>query len=134
MNSEFWYEIIRNTAIKMVGMSSEEAANFANEAIKEGKTINPDIDADTSNEHEGEQLLPLLGQASARELDKFVSYAKEQGTKMPFDLMEKGILAAGRKDMQNGLTEVLNSLKFEKPVCPECDEGMDDRGLSKKKF
>lgn len=51
---------------------------------------------------------------------------------MSFDSMEMGILAAGRKDMQNGLAEILDSLKHGEQVCPECDEKMDNRGRGKK--
>ena len=36
--------------------------------------------------------------------------------------------------MQNGLEEIVNSLKFEKPICSECDKGMIHRGRSKKKI
>jgi hypothetical protein len=77
-----------------------------------------------------------MRQLSNRELDKFIAYAKEQGTTMSFDSMEMGILAAGRKDTQNGLTEILDSLKFDKPTCPEpeCGNGMENRGRGKKKF
>jgi len=69
---------------------------------------------------------------TSREVDKFVAYAKGQGSGMSFDSMEAGILAAGRKDIQNGLTEILNSMKFDKPSCLECKEGMDNRGFGKK--
>jgi hypothetical protein len=104
-----------------------------NTAIERYKVENPDIDVDAIlAEHEGE--LPLLGSLPHRELDKFITYAKQQGTKMPFDSMEKGVLAAGRKDMQNGLSELLNSLKFDKTKCSECGEEMDNRGRSKKKL
>jgi predicted lactoylglutathione lyase len=81
---------------------------------------------------ENKELLHTLGVSSNRELDKFIAYAKGQGTKMSFDAMETGILAAGRKDMQDGLAEIANSLAFNKPVCPECDEAMDNRGKGKK--
>jgi tRNA(Ile2) C34 agmatinyltransferase TiaS len=53
---------------------------------------------------------------------------------MPFQAIEMGVLAAGRKDMQNGLTEILDSMKFDTPVCPECNEKMENRGRNKKKF
>ena len=100
--------------------------------VEQYKTENPGVDVDailSANE-----LYPILKRISNRELDKFVTYAKEQGTKMTFDSMETGILAAGRKDMQDGLAEIVNSLKFEKPTCSECDEGMENRGRSKKKL
>jgi hypothetical protein len=92
---------------------------------------NPDADvAAILSEHNAIQ--PALGALSNRELDRFIALAKSQGTKMPFDTMEMGILAAGRKDMQNGLAEVLNSLKFDKPDCSECNEGMYNNGRGKK--
>ena len=93
----------------------------------------PDVDAEAILA-ERKELQPSLGALSKREIDKFVAYAKEQGTILPFDAMESGILAAGRRDMQNGLSEIVNSLKFEKPDCPECGEGMDNFGRSKKKY
>jgi len=100
-------------------------------AIERYKAENPDIDvAATLSEHRN--LLPVLGLLPHMELSRFVAYAKEQGTKMPFDDMEMGVLAAGRRDMQNGLTEILDSMKFSKPTCPECGEDMDDRGRGKK--
>ena len=106
--------------------------NEALNAIEQYKAENPGVDVDAILSKQNE-LYPILRRLSTRELDRFVEYAKEQGTKMPFDSMEMGILAAGRKDMQNGLAEIVNSLKFEKPICPECDEVMDNRGRSKKK-
>jgi hypothetical protein len=110
-----------------------------NEAIKEAlsdveqyKVENPNVDVEAILTGQNE-LYPTLKRLSSRELDKFVTYAKEQGTQMPFDSMEMGILAAGRKDMQDGLAEIVNSLKFGKPNCQECDEEMDNRGRRKKK-
>jgi len=100
-------------------------------AIEQYKAENPDVDVEAAlAEHK--ELLPVLGLLPSRELSGFVAYAKEQGTKMPFDEMEMGVLAAGRKDMQNGLTEILDSLKFNKPTCSECGENMDNRGRGKK--
>ena len=87
-------------------------------AVEQYKAENPGIDVDAIMTTHNE-LYPTLKLLSNRELDKFVTYAKEQGTAMPFDSMEMGILAAGRKDMQNGLAEIVNSLKFEKPTCSE---------------
>jgi hypothetical protein len=52
---------------------------------------------------------------------------------MSFSDMELGVVAAGRKDMQQGLVEIADSLKFEKPECPECGEPENNRGSSKKK-
>ena len=117
--------------------TANEAINNANEAIntaiEQYKVENPDVDVDAIlAEHK--ELLPLLESSQSRELDKFIAYAKQQGTKMPFDLMEMGVLAAGRKDMQNGLAELLNSLKFDKTNCSECGEEMDNRGRSKKNY
>jgi len=102
-------------------------------AVEQYKAENPGVDVDAILSAQSE-LCPILKRLSSRELDKFVTYAKEQGTEMPFDSMEMGILAAGRKDMQDGLAEIVNSLKFEKPNCSDCDEGMVNRGRSKKKL
>jgi len=101
------------------------------EAMEHYKAENPDLDMDALLS-KYETLQHVHGLISKRELDKFVTYAKEQGTRMSFDSMEMGVLNAGRKDMQNGLAEILNSLKFEKPICPECDEEMVNHGLQKK--
>ena len=102
-------------------------------AMEQYKAKHPDFELEAAlSERKG--LLIALKLLKNRELDKFVAYAKEQGTKMSFDAMEMGVLAAGRKDMQDGLAEIANSLEFEVPVCSECDEKMNNRGLSKKKF
>ena len=119
-----------------------DALNFATEqyniaveeyniAIEQYKVDNPDIDVEAILS-EQKELAPILRLLSRRELDQFITYAKEQGTKMPFQAMEMGVLAAGRRDMQNGLTEILDSMKFDKPVCSECNEKMDNRGRIKK--
>jgi len=102
-------------------------------AVEQYKAENPGVDVEAMLS-EQKELLPILGLLPNRELDKFIAYAKEQGTSMSFDAMEMGILAAGRKDMQNGLADLANSLKFEKSDCPECDAKMIDRGRFKKKF
>ena len=102
-------------------------------AIEQYKAENPDIDVDALLS-EQKELLPVLEQISSGELNKFVAYAKSQGTKMSFNSMETGVLAAGRKDMQSGLAEILNSLEFDKPECSDCNEEMDNRGRSKKKL
>ena len=126
------YEIFRGTVVDALGISDEAASNIAQAAIEQYKAKNPNAGEDAiTSEHK--ELLPVMGLISNRELDKFIKYAKEQGTKMPFDSMEMGVLAAGRKDMQNGLAEILNSLEFDKPDCSICGEEMDNRGRSKKK-
>jgi predicted lactoylglutathione lyase len=102
-------------------------------AMEQYKVKHPDFDLEAALS-ERKELLLALQLLKKRELDKFVVYAKEQGTKMSFDAMEMGVLTAGRKDMQDGLAEIVNSLKFEVPVCSECDEKMNNRGLSKKKL
>jgi hypothetical protein len=95
--------------------------------------IGEDPDADVAAMlAEKSELQPTLGVLSNRELEKFILRAKSEGLEMPFGDMEMGVLAAGRKDMQNGLAEILNSLKFDKPDCPECDDGMDNLGRIKK--
>lgn len=118
-----------NALIQMINDAAKEAAN---KVIEQYKTENPDVDVDAIlAEYKGS--LPTIYSLQTQELDKFVTYAKKQGTKIPFASMEMGVLAAGRKDMQKGLAEILNSLKFDKPICNECDEEMDNRGRSKKK-
>jgi hypothetical protein len=112
--------------VSLIIQKANEAARNAGDAIEQYKAENPDIDVEAVLREQNE-LLPIIRQLSSRELDKFVAYAKEQGTKMPFDTMEMGILAAGRMDMKNGLAEILDAMKFDKP------EGTDDRGRSKKK-
>jgi predicted methyltransferase MtxX (methanogen marker protein 4) len=104
-----------------------------NVAVEQYKVKNPDIDVELILSKQKE-FLPVLGMLSNRELDKFITHAKKQGTKMNIHEMEMGILAAGRTDMQNGLAEILDSLKFDKPICPECNEKMENRGRSKKKL
>jgi hypothetical protein len=100
-------------------------------AIEEYKAENPGANVEEIlPEHN--MLLPELLMLRKRELDKFVTYAKEQGTKMSFDTMEMGVLAAGRKDMQESLSEILDTVKFDKPTCSECGDEMNDRGRSKK--
>jgi predicted peroxiredoxin len=101
-------------------------------AVKRYKVENPEVDVEAILS-EYKAALPALGLMPNSELEKFVAHAKEQGTKMAFDSMEMGILAAGRKDMRNGLAEILNSLDFIKPTCSECDADMDNRGRGKKK-
>ena len=113
-----------------MGISEEEATKFAQNTTEQVKDKNPDDKAETLTADQKE-LLPKIGQISSQEVRKFVAYAKEQGTKMSFDSMEMGILAAGRKDMQNGLAEILDSIKFDKPKCPECNEKLDNRGRKK---
>jgi predicted peroxiredoxin len=102
-------------------------------AIEQYKAENPGIDVEALLS-EQKDLLPILGLLPNRELDKFINHAKEQGTKMSFHEMEMGVLAAGREDMQNGLAEIVNSLKFEKCVCSECNTEMENRGRSEKKL
>ena len=100
-------------------------------AKEEYKTENPDVEMEAILSGEKE-LRSAIGEIRKGEVDKFVAYAKEQGTKMPFDAMEMGIVAAGRNDMQNGLAEILDSMKFEQPKCPKCNEKLENRGRSKK--
>jgi len=123
-------ETIKSVDVFTVVQKIKEAIS----AIEQYKTENPgaNLEAHLSEKHK--ELQSSLRQISSREVDKFVAHAKEQGTKMSFDSMEMGILAAGRKDMQNGLTEILNTIKFDKPDCSKCDEEMDNRGRSKKKL
>ena len=120
--------------VKPIDLSTVmQKINETRNTIEQYKAENPGVDMDAILSAKNE-LFPMLKRLSSGELDKFVAYAKEQGTEMSFDSMEMGVLSAGRKDMQNGLAEILNSLKVEKPICSECDEGMDNRGRSKKKL
>jgi len=124
----------KNRTAKPIDISETlQKINIALNAIEQLKAENPGVDVDALLSAHNE-LIPKLRLISSREVDKFVAYAKEQGTAMPFSSMEMGILAAGRKDMQDGLAEIANSLKFETPICSECDEKKDNRGLSKKKL
>ena len=107
--------------------------NEALTAIEKYKTENPDANMEEILSGERE-LRSVIGEITKGEVDKFVAYAKEQGTKMPFDAMEMGILAAGRNDMQKGLAEILDSIKFDKPACAECNNKLENRGRSKKKL
>jgi hypothetical protein len=100
-------------------------------AIQQYRVKYPDADIE-SIFSPYEEMLPVLELLRTSELSKFVNYAKEQGTKMTFSEMELGVVAAGRKDMQKGLEEIADSLKFENPKCPECGEKEDNRGRSKK--
>jgi hypothetical protein len=102
-------------------------------AIDQYKAENPDIDVEAILS-EQKELLPILDLVSNRELNKFITYAKEQGTKMSFHDMEMGVVSAGRKDMQSGLAEILDSITFDKPVCSECLEEKENRGRTKKKL
>ena len=122
-----------SSLVQKINAINNSAVEQYNAAIEEYKAENPDIDVEAILS-EQKVLLPTQGLFPNRELDKFISYAKEQGTQMPFQAMEMGVLAAGRKDMQNGLAEILDSMKFGKPVCSECNEKKDNRGRSKKKF
>jgi len=103
------------------------------DAVEQCKAENPGVDVDAILSEQME-LLPALRLISKSEVDKFVAYAKGQGTNMSFGAMEMGILAAGRKDMQDGLAEIANSMEFDSQDCTECGEGLDNRGRSKKKF
>ena len=133
MKNELLYEIIKRKAIEILAISEEEAKKFTENTIEEIKEKNADIKEETSKS-EQKELISAIGEISSQEISKFVGYAKEQGTKMSFDSMEMGILAAGRKDMQKGLAEILDSMKFEQPKCPECNEKLENRGRSKKKL
>ena len=74
----------------------KEIINKANEAIEQYKKENPGVDVESLLSEQRSQPLEC-GEIARSELDKFISYAKKQGMKMPFDAMETGILAAGRK-------------------------------------
>jgi len=101
------------------------------EIIEQFSLKHPDADVESIlSEHEG--LSPILGALRGSELSRFVNHAKKQGTKMSFSDMEMGVLEAGRKDMQKGLVEVLDSLEFETPECSICDEKKNNRGRAKK--
>jgi len=111
---------------------TEQDVVEAIQTINRFKAANPNVDL-ASLSPEGTEIQAILEKAQARELEKFVTYAKQQGTSMSFDAMEMGVLNAGRKDMQNSLAEIVDSLKFERPVSSEDGEKMDHKGRSKKK-
>ena len=94
--------------VKEIINKANEAKKSANEAIEQYKKENPGVDVELLLSEQRSQALEC-GEIARSELDKFILYAKKQGMKMPFDAMETGILAAGRKDMQNGLSEILNT-------------------------
>ena len=123
-------EIIKNA--NEVVSKANEVVNNASKAIEQFKTENPGIKVETLIS-EAKGLPCEFGQISSSEVNKFVAYAKEQGMKMQFDSIEMGILEAGRKDMKNGLAEVLNSMDTDRPICSGCNEEMDNRGRGKKK-
>ena len=113
--------------------NANNAVNNANKAIEQFKEENPGVDIDALLSEQ--MVLPqAIGQIANREVDKFVAKAKKQGIKMPFNSIEMGILAAGRKDAQNGLVEILNAIAPSKPTCPKCKEELENRGRSKKKL
>jgi len=119
-------------AVRLAVEQHKTAVEQYEAAVEQYKGENPGVDVEAILS-EQQELLPALKMLSNRELDKFITYAKEQGTRMSFQAMETGILAAGRKDMQQGLAEILDTLEFEKSACTECNEEMDNRGRSKKK-
>ena len=107
------------------------ALSEIHQIIEKFYSSHPDVDLATYlSEHD--KLQPVIEHFRSNELSRFISYAKEQGTNMSFSDMEMGVLAAGRKDMQDGLSEIADSLKFDAPICSECDEKKDNRGRSKK--
>jgi len=123
----------RKNAIDFAAEQYNVAVNEYNAAVEQYKSENPDVNVEAILS-EQKKFLPVLVHLSNRELDKFITYAKDQGTRMSIHDMENGVLAAGRKDMENGLAEILNSLKFETAVCPDCNKQMKNHGLSKKKL
>ena len=116
------YEMLKNTAIDVLGVSDEDAANFAQVVVK------------NANKQLSGNLPEIMKLSRESELNKFIEHAIEQGTNMPFSAMERGVLAAGRMDMQNGLSEIADKLKIGKPSNGECDDTLENRGRSKKKI
>ena len=92
-----------------------------------------EIKASLSSWAAREALKSKLDTMSGTEVRKFVDYAKEQGMKMSFADMEKGIINAGHMDMKKGLEEIANSIKPDIPCCSECGNKMESHGRSKKK-
>jgi hypothetical protein len=119
-NIESLYESIIETVIEELGMSEEEASALSEKALSR---INMRLSGEISQ---------VVKSSRTSELNKFIDYAKSQGTSISFSAMEQGILAAGRQDMQNGLSELADSLKFEKQTCGECEKTLDNRGRGKK--
>jgi hypothetical protein len=118
-----------NIALNQYNLAVEQY----NLTIEQYKAKNPDIDVEALLSEEND-LLPILDLLPNCELDKFIRYAKKQGTKMSFDAMEMGVVAAGRTDMQDGLAQIANALEFDTPICPKCNKEMRNCGRSKKKF
>jgi len=104
----------------------------ANAAVKEFQAANPDVDIEALlAEHE--EFRSMLAEGRSGELGRFIGHAIEMGTEMSFAEMEEGVLDAGYADMRNGLARVMDSLKFEAPVCQEDGTPMENRGRGKKK-
>jgi hypothetical protein len=106
--------------------------NNTHNAIEQFKKENPGVDVEAVLA-EQQELPQALRKISGGELKKFIAYAKCQGIKMPFDAIEMGILTAGRRDMRDGLAEILNAIDFDKPICVGCAKNMTNRGRNKKK-
>jgi uncharacterized protein (UPF0264 family) len=113
-------------------IAAQDMVETIEKLVGQFKAENPDVDInEILLEHK--ELKSVFEHVRNQELAKFTAYAKEQGTRMSFSEMEMGILAAGRKDMQNSLAELAESLKFDTPVCSEDGTNMRDCGLVKKK-
>jgi hypothetical protein len=115
-------EMLKNTAIEVLGASDEAAEKFIEAAVK------------NANEQLIGDLPEIVKSARESELSKFMEYANEQGTNISFSDMEQGVLDAGRKDIQNSLAKIAGKLNFDKPVCKECGKPLENRGHSKKKL
>ena len=108
-----------------------EAMDRANKAVSEFRAKHPDADVDRILAGHGE-LRSTLAAARSGELGRYIDHAKEQGTKIPFRELEAGVLEAGRRDMRDGLAEVMDSIRFDAPVDAESGEKMANHGRAKK--
>jgi len=126
-------DIIKRTISCEFGITEENAENISQSVMLQYEN---EVDNLKSEEKETlrkyDEMRNDIETLSCSELKKFIEYAKEQGTNMLFRDMENGVLEAGRKDMQTGLSEILNSLSFDKPTCSECGEGLTNKGKQKK--
>jgi len=132
-NSGLLIDIIKRTVSCEFGITEENAENISQSVMSQyeyeiGNLKNEEKETLRKYDEMHNDIKALTG----GELKKFIEYAKEQGTNMLFRDMENGVLEAGRKDMQTGLAEILNSLAFEKPTCSECGEGLANKGKQKK--
>ena len=131
---ESLHEIVKESAIEVLRVTEEQASAVASKIVERmGAGIwDFNIKAPQSNQRDDGEMLHTFGQLAGSEVAGFVANAKKLGTRMSFDEMEMGILAAGRKEMRNGLAEIMNSLEFGKQTDPDRGDTLENRGRRKK--